>query len=535
MNQTIQRRRRRRRSNARRRQMFILGAGAAALLLIVILSVYFVMRGAVNKVAKDEIWNHIYIENIDVSGMTADEAKEALEQDIEKYRAQKLTLQAEGQQATVTLGDLGFHAEDLDKLVKDAVAVGKKGSVWSRYRMLKDLQKEVVRFDLKYTIDEETVRTVITEKIPHLPNEAKDATIARQDGKFVITDGQKGKKIDLDASAKTLADYFQNEWETKQQETITLDTVVDEPDVTREHLEQIKDQLGTYSTYFSSGSNRGKNISNAAGRINGAVLLPGEVLSASDSMGSRTEANGYLEAGAYLDGQTVQSLGGGVCQVSSTLYNAVLLAELEVTERYSHSMLVDYVKPSMDAAIAEGYKDFKFKNNTDAPIYVEGYTSGGRLTFTIYGKEFRADDRSIEYVSEETSRTDYKKKFVATSDKVGTLRKDVAGHTGMKAKLWKVVKENGVEVSREAINSSSYMASNATYHVGTKTDNAEAKKIITDAIKTQDEGKIKAAIAEAKKVIKEDSESKEAAGQSTPAKPEEQGGTDENSGDNGEA
>ncbi len=535
MNQTIQRRRRRRRSNARRKRMFILGAGAVALLLIVIFSVYFVMRGAVNKVAKDEIWNHIYIENIDVSGMTADEAKVALEQDIEEYKAQTLTLQAEGEKATVTLGDLGFYAKDLDKLVKDATLVGKEGSVWSRYRTLKDLEKEPVRFDLVYTIDEETAKTVITEKIPHLPNEAKDATITRKDGAFVITDGQKGKKIDLDASAKTLADYFQKDWETKQEETITLDTVVDEPDVTREHLEQIQDEIGTFSTYFSSGSNRGKNIANAAGRINGAVLLPGEVLSASDSMGARTEANGYLEAGAYLDGQTVQSLGGGVCQVSTTLYNAVLLAELEVTERYSHSMLVDYVKPSMDAAIAEGYKDFKFKNNTDAPVYVEGYTSGGKLTFTIYGKETRAADRKIEYVSEETSRTDYKKKFVATGDKVGTLKKDVSGHTGMKAKLWKVVTENGVEVSREAINSSSYMASNATYHVGTKTDNAEAKKLITDAIKTQDEGKIKAAIAEAKEVIKKASESTETAKPSNPAKPEEPNGDDENTGENGEA
>ena len=193
----------------------------------------------------------------------------------------------------------------------------------------------------------------------------------------------------------------------------------------------------------------------------------------------------------------------------------------------------------MDAAIAEGYKDLKFKNNTDTPIYIEGYTSGGKLTFTVYGKENREADRTIEYVSEETSRTDYKKKFVATGDKVGTLKKAVSGHTGMKAKLWKVVKENGVEVSREAINSSSYMASDATYHVGTKTDNAEAKKILTDAINTQDEGKIKAAIAKAKDVIKKASESAETAGSSTPAKPEDPqetpGGNEENSGENGEA
>jgi vancomycin resistance protein YoaR len=329
--------------------------------------------------------------------------------------------------------------------------------------------------------------------IPPLKDQAQNATIKRQDGKFILTDGKSGQKVDLEKSVQVIQDYFSGDWKNTVTKELKLLATVDEPDIQISDLEKIKDQLGTFTTSFTAGSNRGKNIANAASRVNGMVLMPGEEGSASTAMGERTEANGYLEAGSYLDGQTVQSLGGGVCQVSSTLYNAIILAELEITERWAHSMTVAYVKESMDAAIAEGYKDLKFKNNTDAPIYIEGYTKGGKITFNVYGRETRSADRKVTYVNEIVSKTEAKKKFVASGDAIGTLKKSDAGHDAIKAKLWKVVTENGVEVSREEVNKSNYASSTAIWSVGTATDNAEAKKIVTDAIKTQDEAKIKAA------------------------------------------
>ena len=276
---------------------------------------------------------------------------------------------------------------------------------------------------------------------------------------------------------------------------------MDEPDITKEQLQQVKDVLGTFSTTFKANNNRGKNIANATSRINGTILMPGEIMSASDTMGSRNAANGYFEAGSYLNGETVESFGGGVCQVSTTLYNAVILAELEITERSSHSMIVDYVKPSMDAAISEGVLDLKIKNNTDAPIYIEGITKGGTLTFTVYGKEYRPSTRKVSYVSETLSTTDPGKKFVATGEPIGTYKKAVSVHMGIKAKLWKVVTENGTEVSREQFNKSSYKASPATYHVGIGSDNGDAAAIVNNAIKTQDEATIQAAIAQAQALI----------------------------------
>ncbi len=488
------------RRRRQKRAILLCGMGLVVVLAAFLIG-YFSMKSAVNRVAKDTIWDHVSIGGVDVSGLKKKEAKTALEANLDAYKKQELTLIAESVKTNVTLEELGLDVKDIDKLLKEAVQVGKTGSVWSRYQQLKKLKKTPKDIEVQYVVDSDKVKAAFAEKIPHLDDEAQNATIKRENGVFYITDGKSGKKIDVEASLQLISDYIAKEWEQKANGSVILVTTVDEPDIKAEDLKKVKDVLGTFSTTFSSGSNRGKNISNATAFINGTVLMPGEELSASDTMKSRTKENGYLEAGSYLDGQTVETYGGGVCQVSSTLYNAVILAELEITERWSHSMSVNYVQPSMDAAISEGYKDLKFKNNTNAPVYIEGYTNGGKLTFTIYGEESREAGRSIEFVSEVISKTEAKKKFVASGDAVGTLKKSSSGHDAMKAKLWKVVKVNGSEVSREAVNSSSYQSSASTWKVGTATDHTEAKKILTDAIATQDEAKIQAAIEKAKEVI----------------------------------
>lgn len=495
------RRQNRRKRIAAKKRAVLIGAVVLTVALIAFLVVYFVMKNAVNKVAADTIWDNIYIETVDVSGMDSKEAKDALNALLSEYKAQKIKLVAEEAEIEVTLEELGFRMKKADKLVDKAVSYGKKGSVWSRYQDIKNLEKKAVKLEASYDIDTDAVGKVISEKFSKLEGAAVNATIKRQNGQFVITDGKAGIKVDAKASVENIKDHFGKDWKFQGAETITLVTTVDEPDVTKEQLQQVKDVLGTFSTTFKANNNRGKNVANATSRINGTVLMPGEVMSASDTMGSRNAANGYLEAGSYLNGETVESFGGGVCQVSTTLYNAVILAELEITERSSHSMIVDYVKPSMDAAISEGVLDLKIKNNTEAPIYIEGYTNGGTLTFTVYGKEYRAAGRKVSYVSETLSTTDPGKKFVATGDPVGTYKKAASAHMGIKAKLWKVVTENGTEVSREQFNKSSYKASPATYHVGVGTDNAEAAAIVNNAIATQDEATIQAAIAQAQALI----------------------------------
>ena len=474
-------------------------AGIIAFSILVVLGiVYFVFRSRVKSTADNEIYNNVYIETVNVSGMKKSDAKKAVEAKIKKYQEQSISLRIEEENVQVTLGELGFTIKDVDKLVEKALAYGKDGSIWSRYFEVKKLDKEKKVISAAYQIDSEKAK----------------ATITRENGAFVITDEVQGKTIDAEASVKAIETYLNKKW-NKKEASVDLVSVSDVPDVTREQLETIQDTLGTFTTYCGSGGGRVQNIESGTAHINGAVVMPGEEYSANAAMEPYTTENGFTEAGSYENGKVVQSMGGGICQVSTTLYNAVILAELEVTQRQPHSMLVDYVKPSMDAAIAGDYKDLKFKNNTETPIYIEGYISGGNLTFTIYGKETRNANRSIEFVSETLSTTPAGKKFVESGDSLGVMTKSGSGHTGKTARLWKVVYENGQEVSRGIFNNSTYSASPVTVNVGTASDNAEASALVKAAIATQDEGQINNAIAEAKAKIEEAAQKAEEEAQNT--------------------
>ena len=237
------------------------------------------------------------------------------------------------------------------------------------------------------------------------------------------------------------------------------------------------------------------NVANGCKLINGLTLYPGEEFTCYETVSPFSEANGYYMAGSYLNGQVVDSLGGGICQVSTTLYNAVLNAELEVTERYNHSMIVTYVDPSADAAIAESSgKDFKFRNNLDAPIYIEGITTPDKkITFTIYGAETRAPGREVVYESVVLERIAPDTEVINTdaSRPVGYCSVQSA-HIGYKAQLWKVVRENGVEVSREQVNSSSYMKAPRSATVGIATEDEGAYNAIMAAVATNSIDQVKA-------------------------------------------
>lgn len=495
-----------RRSRAREKKIFLISGICAAVVLVVFLGFYISIRSTVNKVAENRIWDNIYIEDIDVSGMTKKEAQKALQEQFAKYQSETAKVVADTTETKLTLGELGLQATNLEQLIETAVSYGKTGSLLKRYEIVTALEETPVKLEATFSVDEETAKATIEEKFSYLEQQAVDATLQRENNKFIITDEQVGRKIDIETTITELKKCFKD-WKSKKSLTVNVATVVDEPKVTRTQLEQIQDVIGTFSTRYATGGPRGLNVENATTRINGRLLMPGEEMSTSDAMGSRTEANGYYGAGAYQDGEVVESLGGGVCQVATTLYNAVLNAELEVTERYAHSMIVGYAEPSADATIAEGYKDLKFKNNTDTPIYVEGIASQGKVVFNIYGKETRPANRTIVYEGEILSETPAVKTFSASNEAVGTITTTFAGYPARKAKLWKIVKEDGVEVSREEVCTSTYRTKNATVTVGTATDNAEAKKIITDAIATQDEAKITDAVARAKALIEQANQS----------------------------
>lgn len=460
--------------------------------------VYFKVKKDVEALGDDVVYSGITLEGMDVAGMTEEEVKASLDAKFAEHQAGKVVFTRGESQTESTLGEIGLKMANADEAIAKAISYGKEGSYFARHRAIKALAEEPVNIDVTFNLDEAVAETMMTTLAESLKSEAKNASIKRENGQFVITDGAEGVKVDVPASVAQLVEYFNETWEYTGEETFEVTAAVAEPEITREMLSKIQNKLGTFTTSFTAGNNRAKNISVAAGNINGTVLLPGEEMSASTSMGKRTAENGYREAGAYLNGEVVDSLGGGVCQVSTTLYGAVLRAELEVTERHGHSMIVNYVKPSADAAISDGYKDLKFKNNTNAPIYIEGYTSGGSITFNIYGEEYRAADRKVEYESKTLSTTAATNKFEVNSGAALGVSKKSSGHDGKKAELWKVVYENGKEVSRTKVNSTSYMMSSTVYTVGTKSSNAEASAMVKNAVGSNDLATIKSAVSAAK-------------------------------------
>lgn len=437
----------------------------------------------------------VYIGDIAVGGMNADEATQAVQADVAQKMSAQFTLTAGERQVTVSAADLGVEWANTH-VIEDALTVGKAGNLIERYKAKKDLENADKVFDIQYDVDEQKVKSCLEENAGELNQEPVENGLTRENGAFVLTEGKQGVEVDTTKAVAEIEDFFSSDW-NGENGTIELSAKVVDPKVSAEDLKKVKDVLGTFSTDFSASSaGRIANVKNATEKINGTVLYPGEEFSVYDSIGPLDASNGYELAGAYENGTTVESYGGGVCQVSTTLYNAVIRAELEVTERFNHSMMVDYVQPSLDAAIAGTYKNLKFKNSTEAPVYIEGYTNGGILYFTIYGEETRDPDRQVTFESETVSVDEPATQIVASGDPIGSVSVTQKSHTGRTAQLWKIVTVNGVEKSREVFNKSKYNASPKIISVGTASDNGDAINAINAAIATQDEATVRATAAE---------------------------------------
>ena len=434
----------------------------------------------------DTIPQGVSAAGMDLSGMTREEATAAISSYVSALGEKEVQLMSEdGKSVSVTAGALGLSWKN-QGIVEEAVNLGRKGNIVARYKAKEDLEHKGRDYEIELEFDRNAISGVVEGQCSQFNQEAVDAHLTRVNGSFEVEEGQTGYIVDEAASVSAIYDYMTQEW-NRQDGSIQLAMTVDEPQGKAEDLLKVTDVLGTFTTsYSSSGPSRSKNVSNGCALIDGTTLYPGETFSTYDAVKPFSEENGYYMAGSYLNGKVVDSIGGGICQVSTTLYNAVLLAELQVDERHNHSMIVNYVDPSMDAAIAESSgKDFVFTNNTEYPIYIEGYTSNKKITFTIYGVETRDSNRKVTYESEvlETISPGAEVINQDSSQPVGYV--DVqSAHTGYKARLWKVVTVDGEEVSREQVNSSSYKMTPRTATVGTSTSDANVYNELQAAIAT---------------------------------------------------
>lgn len=257
---------------------------------------------------------------------------------------------------------------------------------------------------------------------------------------------------------------------SNQQDEYTIPLKITYPNVTTNQIgnEAFPDLLSQFSTSFtSSGYNRSNNIILSSAKLNGLVLMPGEEFSYNQTVGQRTRASGFREAGAYSNGKVVQEVGGGICQVSSTLYNAVLYANLEIVERTNHYFNPGYVKAGLDATVSWGGPDFRFKNNRNYPIRIVTDTSGKKLRVYIYGLKTDDDCTVVldpRYISSVPYKTTYQND---ASLATGETRVISSGSNGCKTATYKYVYDkNGTLISSECISRDTYSPHNKVVAVG---------------------------------------------------------------------
>ena len=448
--------------------------------------------------SKETIATGVYIGSVDVGGMTKQEAHDAVDAYMDSLMQTNFSLMGPIGYMNITAEEMGITT-DIDTAVEEANAIAKYGDLISRFKETKDLEQEHKVVNLPLILDKQATANKIYEHRDELNIAAVDNSFRIENGNFVFVPGKTGNEVNIVESVYSIRDFINNEWSSQKTEiALVIDEV--QPRGSEEELSKLTSVLGTFQTNFgSSAAGRAQNVRNACDKINGTILYPGEEFSTYETISPFTQENGYGIAGAYENGQVVESVGGGVCQVATTLYNAVIRAELDVTMRFNHSMMVSYVPPSDDAAIAGTYKDFRFKNNMDTPVYIEGTSGGGILTFKVYGVENRPANRVVSFESETVEKKDIEVQINVSSDHdLGYIATTQSAHQGVVARLWKIVTVDGVQQSREIFNKSTYNSSPKIITVGVRGASEEQVAAIKAAAASKNEDTVKAAVAAAK-------------------------------------
>ena len=473
------------------------------------------------------------IDGIDVSKMSIEEAKSKLQEyyDIEKTKTYILKYQDYEISITPEQIELLFN---IDKAVKDAYNIGKSENILVNNYELIYTKLFNTNVDIEISFNEEALDKLISDINLKLPGALKEPTYCIENEQVIISNGKKGVVVQEDILKNILLDNIKNsnqndiEIPVKEVEPskIDIDKIHSEiytepkdayytkdpfeiyphvvgvdfaisldeakkmisepkdeykidlkyttPKVTTNKIgtEAFPDLLSHYSTtYITSKVNRTTNLKLAAAKIDGYVLMPGETFSYNKVVGKRTVEAGYKEAGVYSGGREVDGLGGGICQISSVLYNVALLSNMEIVERHNHQFLPGYVPAGRDATVVYGSLDFKFKNNRNYPIKITAYVGNGVAKMSIYGVK---EDSDYEVVLSTTiTQTLYPKTIYENNSSLasGTEKVVQYGKNGCRSIAYKTLKKNGKTVSTTVLSRDTYDAMSKIVQRGTKGSN----------------------------------------------------------------
>ena len=370
------------------------------------------------------------------------------------------------------LEGVGTPVEEFSYEVRDGklyVTNGKPGDMPNKddikASILETIGKRSFGEELEFEKEERLPKEYTEEDLyKEVHKEIKNAEYVKEGNEIKITEAQYG----IDFDKKRAKDIIKKNPDYGK--TFEIPAEITEPELTTEKAEErlFSKTLGSYKTNYNSGDvSRSSNIALAASLVNNTVLMPGEEFSYNGTVGERTAANGFKMAHVYMNNEVADGLGGGICQVSSTLYCSVLYANLEVTERTCHQLPVSYVPLGQDATVDYGNIDFKFKNNTDYPVKIVTSAGGGVAQAAILG--YRDIDEKVELYPVRTGT-------VAATVKeepddtlpLGEKKIEKQGSDGCTVDLYKTVTKNGVTGERTLVSRSTYSGGKTIVKVGTK-------------------------------------------------------------------
>jgi len=429
---------------------------------------YRQMRGYM---AEDTIYPGVYVDGVHVGGMTLEEARQAISTQTPRAASDfSVTVQIGNMRWTIDSSRVPLN-RNIDSVLERAYAYGRQNTVAStlvtrstpfqeRVNAAMNLRQNPVVLTTAMSYDREVVRQLTDSIVAYINRDAIDATVASFDfvnRTFTFTEEAYGVRVDGDelyrqVTAKLDAGDYGS--------VLTFEPEVIMPRYTKVELMNSYKLLAAYTTETTSNANRNTNVRLSAEAINGTVVMPGETFSFNRATGERLEEKGYKPAAAISGGQSVDEVGGGVCQTSGTLFNAVARADLQIVERSPHAWPSTYVQKGMDATVNWPNLDFKFKNNKETPIFIVSYYNNRKVTCEVYGLSIGSgvtidlESRVVRTI-DPPSAINYVNNPYLTP---GTSKETVKARTGYVVETYKIWYQNGQEIKRELLCNSTYKA-----------------------------------------------------------------------------
>ena len=418
--------------------------------------------------SSDRIFSGVYIDGVHVGGMTRQEAAEAVSQVAGGQGSQfAITVNVGGYTWQVDSDTVPLY-RNIDEVVLQAYAVGRmnttaiRGTTTTPFRQrLSTVQDALVNPRAYYTVttyDHQAVRRIIdgiAASVNRDPVNASVATFDPSSKQFTFNSDESGVYIDAEQIYQQVTALLDS---GAYYETVWVEPQILLAQVTKAELMNSFGRISAFTTETTSNANRNTNIRLAAEAISHTTLLPGETFSFNQATGQRTAEKGYKPAAAIAGGETFDEIGGGVCQTSTTLFNAVARANLKIVTRDPHAWPSNYVDKGEDATVNWPNLDFRFQNDTEWPIFIVANYANRKVTVEIYGKMLE-EGVTIDLVSETTyvkePPTEPLYVYNANLD-VGTEKETVKARTGYTVETYKVWYKNGKEIGREKLHTSHY-------------------------------------------------------------------------------